>query len=176
MVARLSAGMWETHGALASVQAWATDETNSFATNGTDNFVAVGGPAAFAENRTDAAFVFNPTTCLYTYTGPTLLLSARLVAVVENPIAGDFFGSLAVAVNGDLIGTTSNTNTTDKGQMQVAVLAAQNSIMITTERMFALATGETVQPCYGAVGGGGPLGANSGIFRMLFTIEQQGTP
>jgi hypothetical protein len=175
----LRAPPWPLKGLFCAAQAWSTDETSVFATNGTENLLYLVG-ADFAEGlNTATGLVFTASQCKYTYTGPTIWAWVDIIASIEQPSNVTIFGSLGVDVSGDLVGTTSNSNSGDKGVMQITepvVLGLTTAYINHTRRLVQLVSGATLRPVYGATTGGGHIGADTTADRLTMTITQIGSP
>ncbi len=161
-------------------QAWSTDETNVFATNGTENYLYLAG-SDFAEGlNIGSALVFTASQAKYVYTGPTIRAWVDVIARIENPAPATVFGSLGVDVDGDVVGQSSQTNSGDKGIDQASMYQvggqATPSYLCHTRRLVQLVSGAAIRPVYGATTGGGHIGADTVVDRMNITITQVGPP
>lgn len=160
---------------LTAGQYVATDATNTAATSATINYVALTG-TSFSEDVQLSRFVLTASACKLTYTGPPIRCVVKCIAVLKQNVAVTALTSLAIDKTGDLIGTSSNVTTSTKGQIQVEQNSAvlDGAVLIETERVVKLVTGDTLQPTIGSVStvGNAATGQNVTIVRLALSVTR----
>lgn len=150
------------------VEAHASAESaNLFPTSGTVNYRASTG-VAFAETLGHADWTLTPGGCLYTYNGAAARYLAILTASV-NPTANAFIYhelNLGIDHNGDLIGSSCAANVTPGCNCLFWPAGDQQFKTMVSQRVLALAPGDTVQPC----GGVETTGPNTNVDIIRLTL------
>lgn len=158
---------------LVVAQAWNTTELNTFDVNATENFVLVSGANFAASSVLSSAFAFDPNGCKFTYTGSPILVRASALVVLKQFTFAGVFVTPTLDLNGDTLTQTSQTDSGQDAQIQTTLDFVE--MLVSSERLLSIATGDVISASVGATTGAAPIGSPLEVDRLLLTITQCGT-